>query len=583
MSGARRLLALILFAGLLISPAGSARVDVVSAQGIVLAPVATGFSQSLGVVEPPDGTDRLFVVERTGAIRIVTGGQVLPTPFLDVSSLIVAAGSEQGLLGLAFHPNYASNGLFFIYYTAAGSGANTLARYHVSADPDRANPASATILFAIPDRFANHNGGHLLFGPDGYLYVGTGDGGSAGDPDNHGQSLDTLLGKILRLDVDNGFPYAVPPTNPFVGRPGARGEIWAYGLRNPWRFSFDRITGDLYIADVGQNQYEEVNFQPASSGGGQNYGWNLMEGFHCFDAATCDQTGLTLPVAEYAHGQGDCSVTGGYVYRGSAAPSLAGAYLYADFCSGRIWTLRRLPGGAWSSSLLLDTPRQVSSFGEDRDGDLYLVDLQGGVYRFTEPGAATTTPARTATRTATPTVAAGSVGGRGFTLRVITGGTTVLTWSAGTVETGYILLLYTPNGNLPVTLGAGVQSYTDTLGLPNTCYLLGPIQGSTLLGISDLLCVFRNIQSGVAPSVLGISLGGTTTATLSWSAVPIADSYILQPIGASLAGAVPASTLSVTRPISGPTCYVVGPFNGSTLLGVTNAVCAWPGFNTLGG
>jgi glucose/arabinose dehydrogenase len=374
---------------MLVGPDGQDAVGKAAAQGVTLTAVAAGFSQPVAVVEPPDGSGRLFVVERTGAIRIVVGGQILPTTFLDVSTRIVAAGPEQGLLGLAFHTDYLSNGTFFVYYTAVGDGANTLVRYHVSSDANRADSSSATVVFAIPDRFPNHNGGNLIFGPDGYLHVGTGDGGSGGDPDNHGQSLDTLLGKILRLDVDSGTPYTVPPTNPFVGRPGARAEIWAYGLRNPWRFSFDRATGDLFVADVGQNAFEEIDVQPAPSTGGQNYGWNIMEGLHCYEAASCDQSGPTLPVAEYSHDQGDCSVTGGYVYRGSSAPSLTGAYLYADFCSGRVWTLRHLPGGAWSSSLLFDTALQPSSFGEDHNGDVYVVDLQGSVFRLTEPGPAT--------------------------------------------------------------------------------------------------------------------------------------------------------------------------------------------------
>jgi glucose/arabinose dehydrogenase len=230
----------------------------------------------------------------------------------------------------------------------------------------------------------NHNGGLLKFGPDGYLYIGMGDGGAAGDPWGHGQSLDTLLGKLLRIDVDSGDPYAVPPDNPFVGRDDARPEIWAYGLRNPWRFSFDRATGDLFIADVGQNAQEEVHFQPAASAGGENYGWDIMEGDACYDASSCDREGLELPVAVYAHSgeAGGCSITGGYVYRGGAFPALAGTYLYADFCSGNLWALR--PGGdSWQSELVTTLDIRVSSFGEDEAGELYLTDRSGGgLYRL---------------------------------------------------------------------------------------------------------------------------------------------------------------------------------------------------------
>lgn len=327
-----------------------------------------------------DGSGRLFVVEKGGTIAILRDGQRAEPAFLDLTTVVNANGSEQGLLGLAFHPRYRENGRFFVYYTAR-NGDNTVARYQVSASPDAADAASGAVLFAQPDPAGNHNGGMLAFGPDGYLYVGLGDGGSAGDPWGNGQSRATLLGKILRLDVDGGEPYAIPPTNPWPNTPDVRPEIWAYGLRNPWRFSFDRASGDLYIADVGQNAYEEINFQPAGSPGGQNYGWDTREGQHCFRAESCPSEGLTDPVAEYSHDLG-CSVTGGYVYRGAALPALQSAYVYGDYCSGRIWALRRDSAGAWQQRDLLATGLSISGFGEDEAGELYVLDLAGALYRF---------------------------------------------------------------------------------------------------------------------------------------------------------------------------------------------------------
>jgi glucose/arabinose dehydrogenase len=352
---------------------------------LAVEPVLSGLRSPVFVTAPPDDSGRLFIVERGGTIRIAEGGRLLPQPFLDISSEITAGG-EQGLLGMAFHPRYAENGRFFVMYTADNAD-NTVARYQASSDPNRADPNSATVLLAIDDFASNHNAGMLAFGPDGYLYVGTGDGGQGGDPRRNGQNLNALLGKMLRLDVDGGEPYAVPRDNPFVGRADARPEIWAYGLRNPWRYSFDRETGDLWIADVGQSNpgYEEVNRQPAGSRGGENYGWNRMEASHCWEPRTgCDQSGITLPIDEYEDRvTGECSITGGYVYRGAEERALTGAYLFSDYCSGRIWSLHQDAGGAWVRTELLDTDLRVSSFGEDDAGEVYLTDLDGGrVFRL---------------------------------------------------------------------------------------------------------------------------------------------------------------------------------------------------------
>lgn len=351
-----------------------------------LVPVASGFSRPLYVTHAGDGSSRLFVVEQGGAIRVIKDGVVLAQPFLDVSGLISREAledgyTERGLLGLAFHPGYADNGWLYINYTDV-NGHTVVARYTVSADdPDHADPASAAPLLYVQQPYANHNGGHMAFGPDGYLYVSLGDGGSGGDPDGNGQNLATLLGSILRLDVNVADGYAIPADNPFVDREGAHPEIWAWGLRNVWRFSFDRATGDLYLADVGQNQWEEINFQPVSSAGGENYGWNAFEGTHVYSGQPA-ASAVVAPVLEYAHSNGRCSVTGGYVYRGERIPALQGVYLYGDWCTGTIWSAQRDAGGLWQAVVSLESGRSISSFGEDEAGELYLVDYGGEVLRF---------------------------------------------------------------------------------------------------------------------------------------------------------------------------------------------------------
>ena len=327
-------------------------------------------------------------MEKTGTIRIYRGGQVVPRPFLDISGL-VSGGSEQGLLGLAFHPQFATNHKFYVNYTDR-AGDTQIVEFAVGSDPDTASASVAgRPVLTVDQPYANHNGGQVAFGPDGYLYVGMGDGGSAGDPQGNGQSLGTLLGKILRIDVNGAAPYAVPPNNPFVGRAGARGEIWSYGWRNPWRFCFDRGTGDMIVADVGQNLYEEVDYEPQGLSG-RNYGWKIMEGYHCYPQnSSCDTAGLTVPVAEYDHGTG-CSVTGGYVYRGPSMPELHGTYFYGDYCTGIIRSFRIQDGLAvdskdWTSALRTAAGGQMtglSSFGQDARGEIYLVLLGGEIYRL---------------------------------------------------------------------------------------------------------------------------------------------------------------------------------------------------------
>lgn len=354
---------------------------------ISLEPFLSTSAQLTYLTDANDGSQRLFLVEKQGRVRIIRDGKILDRPFLDISALVESRGTEQGLFSIAFDPDYASNGQLYVNYTAkAGNGDSVIARYRISVDPDVVDPESAQVILQIDQPAANHNGGQLQFGPDGYLYIGMGDGGFSGDPQNNAQNLGVLLGKMLRLAVRGAATYTIPPDNPFIGQSSARPEIWAYGLRNPWRFSFDSATGDLYIADVGQDAWEEVDFQPRSSHGGENYGWNRLEGTHCFKPTTnCDKSGTVLPVAEYGHDQG-CSVTGGYVYRGHKYPALYGCYFFADYCSGRIWGLRQAGDGNWQLAQLLKTDVQVSSFGQDAGGESDVLDLRGDVYRLVASG-----------------------------------------------------------------------------------------------------------------------------------------------------------------------------------------------------
>lgn len=370
--------------------------------------VGSGFELPVHITHADDGSGRLYVVEQRGRIRILKNKTIQGT-LLDIRDRVRApgagGGTEEGLLSVAFPPQYSEKGRFYVYYTNK-DGDNVLSRFHLMENQSTASPSSEEqiIVFHHPIH-QNHNGGQLSFGADGYLYIGTGDGGGAGDPFDNAQDPSSLLGKLLRIDVETSsppapslpivgylplvaknaspgddpanLPYRIPPDNPFINQPDYRDEIWALGLRNPWRFSFDRQTGDLYIGDVGQATWEEVNYQPSSSQGGENYGWDIMEGFECYQSVSCDKTGLTLPIHVYRTGVDGCAITGGFVYRGQANPSLKGIYIYGDYCRGTIWGLQK-SGNAWVNQELASTTFFISTFGEDEDGELYLADRSSG-------------------------------------------------------------------------------------------------------------------------------------------------------------------------------------------------------------
>ena len=355
-----------------------------AAPPIALEPVVTGLDRPVGMADPGDGSGRLFIFSLLGSIWVWDGDELLAEPFLDLTERVNCCFGERGLAGLAFHPDFANNGFFYVSYDGPDE-ISIVSRFRVSGKPNRANRGSERVLLRIPQPFPQHNVGNLAFGPDGYLYIGSGDGGSVGDPMDNAQDLGTLLGKMLRIDVDGDFPYAIPPDNPFVDTAGAEGEIWAYGVRNPWRFSFDRRNGDLYFGDVGQDAWEEIDFQPGSSAGGENYGWRLKEGNACFDPPTaCEAEGLTPPILEYSHEEdhdhggartGCLAVVGGFRYRGPAALTLPRFYLFADFCTGEIWGARPNAAGAWVRNRLIDSDLLLVSFGEDERGRLYVVDF----------------------------------------------------------------------------------------------------------------------------------------------------------------------------------------------------------------
>lgn len=347
--------------------------------------VVSGLQSPVDIAHAGDGSRRLFIAEQPGIIQVAQGGQVQDAPFIDITDRVGDNGSERGLLGLVFHPRYAETGYFYVNYTD-NNGDTVIARFQVTGDPNVADPASEKKLLGIRQPFPNHNGGGLAFGPDGYLYIGIGDGGAAGDPFGNGQSTNTLLGKILRIDVDGGDPYAIPADNPFAAG-GGSAEIWAYGLRNPWRVSFDSASGDFYTGDVGQGEWEEIDYLPANAAAGANFGWDAMEGSHPYGGS--NSSSFVAPIAEYSHSEGGCSVTGGYVYRGAALPEWNGVYFYGDYCSGKVWGALRSPDdlsgkndAVWQSMDLFETGMSISTFGVDENGEIYLAWYGGKIYRL---------------------------------------------------------------------------------------------------------------------------------------------------------------------------------------------------------
>ena len=369
--------------------------------------IANGFTKPVYVCQPPGDNDRLFVLEQKGIIKIIKNGMTVRKPYADLRNRIhnpITPGDERGLLGLAFHANYQNNGFVYINYSDKNDH-TIVSRFRIASDPDRLDTKSEKVLIKLKQPFSNHNGGHMEFGPDGYLYISVGDGGKWGDPYNNAQNLENLFGKILRIDVDTGDPYAIPDDNPFINNEDAKSEIWLYGLRNVWRFSFDRETGDMYLGDVGQDLWEEIDFVVADKAGGQNFGWRVMEGNHCYNPPEdCEPTGV-LPIFEYPNDANymkiltgmdepnvdGCSVTGGYVYRGSAIPGFQGTYIFADYCSGNIWTFKEKNGIATEFQNRTEEinlgggefTNYISSFGEDNNGELYIVDYNGIIFKLT--------------------------------------------------------------------------------------------------------------------------------------------------------------------------------------------------------
>ncbi len=352
-------------------------------------PVAEGFVEPTAMAHAGDGSGVLYIVEKPGTVRKLVDSERVEEPFLDITDRVGSSGYEQGLLGIAFPPDYEDSRVFYLHYTDLNG--NTVVSRFTVADNDIADPASEQVILTQEQPYPNHNGGQLQFGPDGYLYIGLGDGGSGGDPQGNGQRLDTWLGKILRIDVDPatvpaGQAYAIPEDNPLIGQEGALPEIFAYGLRNPWRFTFDAETGDMLIADVGQNQVEEINLLPPNPGTALNFGWNPMEGSTCYLNPNCDPSLFTLPIMEYTHDQGGCSVTGGEVYYGENLPDIYGTYIFADYCSGLVWQGVRNDDGTWTMSNPVESGLSISSFGVDEQGEVYVLDLAGGiVYRLEAP------------------------------------------------------------------------------------------------------------------------------------------------------------------------------------------------------
>lgn len=514
---------------------------------ILFTPVASGFASPVEITHAGDGSGRLFIVEQNGIIRILKNGSLLPVPFLSLGSK-TRARDECGLLGLAFPPGFATKQYFYVHYNNFAGTSSIIARYRVSAtDPDAADPNSETIVLTQQQpypNFFNHKGGQLRFGPDGFLYVALGDGGDAGDPGNFSQNRNTFLGKLLRIDTEGGTaPYAIPPTNPFVSNPAYKPEIWALGLRNPWKFSFDRGTGDLWLSDVGQNNNEEINFLPAGSPGGQNYGWKVLEGFDCYPAgAVCNPANYTPPIFQYTHAAGDRSIIGGHVYRGSRNPAMVGTYVYGDLVSARVWGLRR-NGPAWENRLLANSGFAMSTFGEDEAGELYIAGyFSGGVFRLDPRPPA-----------AAPTIQAPTSG--------LTVGVSAVTfqWTAVSGASGWSLTVDQAGSGARVFQGvlSGGNVLSTVINLPDGAYTFS-VRGCNG-GFSGVNCgpsasVAFNVsltRPAAAPTITQPSNGASlniSTLQFAWSAVPNVNGYEVELIDVAAGGVPEVSTANYGNP-----------------------------------
>jgi uncharacterized repeat protein (TIGR01451 family) len=539
---------------------------------IALQSVAAGLSTVVAITNAHDGSGRLFFTLQSGQVRIYDGCVLLPTPFLDISSLIVSGG-EQGLLSIAFHPNFPATPYFYVYYTRSSDGALVIARYRVPAGtPNVADPNSADVLLTIPHPVnANHNGGQLQFGPDGYLYIGTGDGGSGNDPPCNAQNDGVLLGKILRIDVNQNFNvspfYGIPPTNPFIGAGNPRDEIWAKGVRNPWRFSFDRSTGDLIIGDVGQSAREEVDFQPAASAGGQNWGWRMMEGTICTPGTSnagcqagtpaCNDASLLLPILDYSHGSGRCSITGGYRYRGTQVAGLAGYYIYGDYCSGEIFAANN-SGGTWSSALLLDNSFNLTTFGEDETGELYVTG-SGTVYRIV--GAAPRNADLSITKTDGQTTAAA---GGPITYTITVGNAGPYTARSATVADTFPASLQNVNWTCSASPGSSCCSITGGNVLINRPVMILPGGTVTYIAMATISAsatgTLSNTATVTAPGSVTDPVAGNNSSTDTDTLTTPTDLAITKTDGQTTAAPGQVRTYTIVATNNGP-----APADGATV------------------
>ncbi len=522
------------------------------------------FNRPVDFQSPGDGSGRLFVVEQAGVIKVFDNRSDIGSAnvFLDIRGRVRDQGNEEGLLGLAFHPNFASNGYFYVDYTASNPRRTVVTRYRADPNnPDRVLTDSATVILEVNQPYSNHNGGQIVFGPDGYLYVALGDGGSGGDPHDHGENPATLLGSILRIDVDGGSPYAIPSDNPFVGNnQGYREEIYAYGLRNPWRISFDSSTGRLWAADVGQNLYEEVNIIEK----GANYGWDVMEGLHCYEPTMgCNQTGLTLPVWEYSHDLG-ISITGGYAYRGSSASSLAGRYVFADYGTGRIWALT-YDGAQAQVQEIMNTGLSISSFGVDAQQELYALAFNGRIYRFTEASL----PPVTITAAATATEGAAA----NFTVTSSPAPSANLTVNLSVADAPHSDFVAAANEGAGKTVTVTVETGNGYMvGNPGSASVTVSDNDPTMVTLSGAA---GNLIEGDAKDILltlgrGLRQGETLTAPLTFAGAATRNSDYALACPSPLPAGVTCSNLN-----SGSAQVAfTGPATGTTATSVTIALTA---------